>query len=130
MRGEAAGGWGRSSETEPGATERQGDPARMELSGAVVSLDGSELVLQTAQAEQVTAGLGKPSYWETLGVTLRPGDAVQLGGFWEGDEFEVSTLTLSATGQTVVLRDDSGRPMWAGGGRWAAPAAVDAGSSF
>jgi hypothetical protein len=102
----------------------------VELSGAVVSLDGSDLILQTAQAEQVMASLGKPGYWETLGVTLQSGDAVQLGGFWEGDEFEVSTLTLIATGQTVVLRDESGRPMWAGGGRWAAPAAADADPSL
>lgn len=124
------GGWGRSSGPVPAEPDRDRDQAWTDLSGAVVSLDGSELAVQTAQGEQVTAGLGKPSFWGGQGITLLPGDEVELTGFWEDGEFEVGSLTLVATGQTVVLRAESGRPMWAGGGRWAGPAAVDPAQSF
>jgi len=121
------GGWGRSPDRVPPEPYQEADQAWTELSAKVVSLDGSELVLQTAQGEQLTAGLGKPSYWESQGLALQPGDEVQIRGFWEDGEFEVGRLTLVATGQTVVIRDETGRPQWAGGGRWASPDAASSG---
>jgi hypothetical protein len=124
------GGWGRTLAAVPAEPYQDGEPTWTELSGTVVSLDGSELVLQTEPGVQLVAGLGKPSYWENQGIPLQPGDEVELTGFWEDGEFEVSSVTLAGTGQTVVLRDEAGRPMWAGGGRWVAPASVDAGQAF
>jgi len=124
------GGWGRPSEQTPAQPYPEADPTWTELSGTVVLLDGSELVLQTAQGGQLTAGLGKPSYWESQGLGLQPGDEVQIRGFWEDGEFEVGSLTLVATGKTVVMRDETGRPQWAGGGRWASPAGASSGQSF
>ena len=99
---------------DPAAPDRAEDRAAMVLAGTVVQLDGSELVLQTPGGEQIAAGLGKPSYWESLGITLQAGDPVEITGFWEDGEFEVLTLTATATAQTAVLRDESGRPLWAG----------------
>jgi hypothetical protein len=46
-------------------------------------------------------------------------------GFYEDAlSLEARTVTLVSTGQTVVLRDENGRPMWAGGrrGGYAGPA--------
>jgi hypothetical protein len=44
------------------------------------------------------------------------GDRVNLTGFYEGDEFEVAIITNEATGVSVRLRGDDGRPVWGGGG--------------
>jgi hypothetical protein len=95
--------------------------AAMSVSGVVDSLDGSEMLLLGDMGETTAVGLGRSSYWESLGVALQPGDAVVVVGHLEDGELEAQTLTMVATGQTVVLRDASGRPMWAGGGRWADP---------
>ncbi len=115
---------------DPAAPDRAENRAATVLTGTVVQLDGSELVLQTPEGAQILAGFGKPGFWESLGIMLQAGDPVEITGFWEGAEFQVQTLTAPATGQTVVLRDETGRPLWAGGGRWAQPLAGGSGRSF
>ena len=45
------------------------------------------------------------------------GDSVSLTGFYEDGDFEVGQIDDQTTGQTVSLRDESGRPLWAGRGR-------------
>jgi hypothetical protein len=34
-----------------------------------------------------------------------------------GNELEVGQMDNTTNGQTVLLRDESGRPLWSGGGR-------------
>jgi hypothetical protein len=43
------------------------------------------------------------------------GDAVELEGFLENDEFEISYLANLTSGESLQIRDDSGRPLWSGG---------------
>jgi hypothetical protein len=117
-----AGSWGGGKARSEAAPEVDDDREWINTTGTVVSLDGSELVLRTQDGALVTAGLGQLRYWESLGIVLQAGDEVRLVGFTEGEELEVQGLTVASTGQTVVLRDETGRPPWAGGGRWAAPA--------
>jgi hypothetical protein len=45
------------------------------------------------------------------------GNGVRLVGFYEGDAFEVGQIVDTTLGKTVLIRDDSGRPLWAGRGR-------------
>jgi hypothetical protein len=40
-----------------------------------------------------------------------------LVGFYEGDDFEVGQIDNATNGQTVLVRDENGRPLWAGRGR-------------
>jgi hypothetical protein len=88
------------------------------VSGVVQSLDGSLLVLQTEAGEAVEVSLGQPGYWEAQGLSLVVGDEVVIDGYYEDDAtLAAGSVTFVATGQTVVLRDKSGRPMWAGGRR-------------
>ncbi len=97
------------------------------VNGVVQSLDGTVLTLGTGAGELIEVTLGQPGYWEAQSVSLAPGDAVVVEGFYEDEaSLEARSLTLAATGQTVVLRDESGRPMWAGGrrGGGAGPAPV------
>jgi len=45
------------------------------------------------------------------------GDQVTLTGFYEGDTFEAAQISNATSGEAVSIRDDAGRPLWAGGGR-------------
>jgi hypothetical protein len=115
--GERSGGrWSTegSGTTDPRALAEDWSSA----SGVVQSLDGTVLVLETGAGELIEVTLGQPGYWEAQGVSLAAGDAVVVEGFYEGESsLEARSVTLASSGQTVVLRDDSGRPMWAGGRR-------------
>ncbi len=86
--------------------------------GAVVQApeDGAELVIVTANGQEVTIGTG-PSYMTAQGFTLQAGDMVQVQGYWEDDELKAAQVTRMADGQSIALRDEMGRPAWAGGGR-------------
>ncbi|MBN1976666.1 MAG: hypothetical protein JW918_04615 [Anaerolineae bacterium] len=86
------------------------------VTGEVTSFVDDELTIQTPDGE-VVMHLGPEWYWEVEGVALNLGDEVEVTGFYEGDEFEVAGVENLTTGESVVLRDDSGRPMWAGRGR-------------
>lgn len=85
------------------------------LEGIVVETD--ELFIETAAGETVQVGLGPSTYRESLGFVLKPGDRVRVSGYWEDGEFKAIQLENQTTGQSIVLRDPSGRPMWAGQGR-------------
>lgn len=86
------------------------------LSGSVFTLEDDELTIETAEGA-VTVHLGPEWYWETEGITLAEGDQVLVSGFYEDDTFEVASIENLTAGQTVTLRDETGRPLWAGRGR-------------
>ena len=126
--GQGGGGWQTSEADGAGGrwsgegSQVNGSQAASEefesVSGVVQSLDGSLLVLQTEAGEAVEVSLGQPGYWEAQGLSLVVGDEVVIEGYYEDDAtLAVGSVTFVATGQTVVLRDESGRPMWAGGRR-------------
>jgi hypothetical protein len=75
---------------------------------------GVDLIIKTGSGEEVVIGSG-PGYLEDQGLMLQAGESVQVQGYWED-------------GQTVTLRDEIGRPAWAGsnGQASAQPAAVAA----
>jgi hypothetical protein len=121
--GNGQGGSGRGQGTGSSGAQGTGVPeadhpveAWMTVTGEVVSLEGGELTVQTTDGE-VVAHLGPEWYWEEQGISLDAGDQVSVTGFYEGDEFEVGRIENLTSGESVTLRDDTGRPMWAGRGR-------------
>jgi hypothetical protein len=82
----------------------------------VAELTGDELTLQTDDA-LMTVHLGPEWYWESEGIALREGDQVEVVGFYEGDVFEATRIDNLTTGLGATLRDETGRPLWAGRGR-------------
>lgn len=116
----AAGGWR--------SVEGSGEPlapaeATQRVVGVVASVDGSLLVVETSAGELVEVSLGRTGYWETQAPALMPGEAVVIEGFYEDEEsLAASSVTIVSSGETVVLREASGRPMWAGGRRGAGAA--------
>jgi len=115
-RSEGAGasdGRGQSS----GAGQGRNETARMveweTLTGKVTAVDG-EVTVQTAGGE-VLVGMGQAAYRE--GFALDVGDSVSVTGFYEDGEFKAGSVENLTTGETIVLRDETGRPVWAGQGR-------------
>jgi hypothetical protein len=87
------------------------------LQGTVVSVDADTLVVQTVSGEQVT--MENRPWWfaQEQGFSAQVGDQVTLIGFYENDSFEVGQIDDITKGQTVLVRDENGRPLWAGCGR-------------
>ncbi len=121
------GGWSRGSGYDgEGNTDALGDGTGtgqaevdewLTLSGTVTSADASLLAVQLENGEVVEM-IGRPwSYAQGEGFAASTGDEVTLLGFYENDEFEVGRIDNLTTGLSVTIRDESGRPLWAGGGR-------------
>ena len=83
------------------------------LTGKVIIVD-DEITIQTAEG-QVLIGMGQSAYRE--GFALEVGDEITVLGFHEDGEFKAGTVENLTTGETIVLRDEAGRPMWSGQGR-------------
>ena len=86
------------------------------VSGTVVAVD-DDLTIQTAEGEMAVE-TGPSWYWDEHGIGLDAGDEVVLHGFYDGEEFEVGAIENLTGGETADLRDETGRPLWAGRGRW------------
>ena len=89
--------------------------------GSVVEMpeSGGDLVVMTDDGQEITVGTG-PGYLEAQGFALEAGEQVQVQGYWEDDELKAAQVTRLRDGQTVVLRDEYGRPAWSGSGKRAA----------
>jgi hypothetical protein len=87
------------------------------LTGQVVSVDISDLTLQIDDGQTMTVGLGPEWFWSDQNVTLAPGDVVTVRAFEEDGEIKVGQISIESNGTALQLRDDDGRPLWAGRGR-------------
>jgi hypothetical protein len=119
-QGGSRGGYGgRGRENAPGDQTGTGQANVEEwltLQGTVVSVDADALIVQTASGEQVT--MQNRPWWfaQEQGFSAQVGDQVTLVGFYEGTDFEVGRIEDDTNSQTVLVRDESGRPPWAGRG--------------
>jgi hypothetical protein len=83
------------------------------LTGKVIVVDG-DITIQTAEGP-VLVGMGQSAYREGFGLEV--GDEITVLGFHEDGEFKAGTVENLTTGEMIVLRDEAGRPMWAGQGQ-------------
>lgn len=83
------------------------------LTGTVVSVDDTQMTVQTDSGEIEIAD--RPwSYALSAGFTAQVGDQVTLEGFYQDRIFEAARLSNGDL--TVSIREESGRPLWAGRG--------------
>jgi hypothetical protein len=78
--------------------------------------DGGELVIETRDGQEIIVGTG-PGYMEAQGFVLQAGEQVRVQGYWEDNELKSAQVTRLRDGQTITLRDQVGRPAWAGSGK-------------
>jgi hypothetical protein len=117
-RGYGGGGQGRNNPLNDGAGTGQAQvDAWLTLQGSVVSVDSGALVVETEDGEQVVVE-GRPWWFaQGQGFVAQEGDELAVVGFYEGDEFEAGQLNNLSSGLSVPIREENGRPLWAGGGR-------------
>ncbi|MGD8815016.1 MAG: hypothetical protein PVI78_11145 [Anaerolineales bacterium] len=88
-----------------------------QLLGEVLNVDETSLELVLADSETFIIEGQTWRYAQELGLTVEIGDEVSVSGYLEDDEFKVGSLENLTSGQIVILREASGRPVWAGGGQ-------------
>ena len=118
------GGQGRFSEESSGNwledTSRGGEGSAsvdewLEVVGTVVSMNDEELVLQLQDGQEMVIECKSWTYALELGFTTGIGNELKLYGFYEGEEFEVGGFEDLTTQLLTMVREESGRPFWAGG---------------
>lgn len=87
------------------------------LEGTVSAIDEYSMFAAIDDGSEVEIGPRAWSYAQDQGFTAEVGDELSMRGFYEGDTYEAAEITNHTTQQTVLLRDENGRPHWAGGGR-------------
>jgi hypothetical protein len=86
-------------------------------SGVVTAVSEDAWMIETDDRESIVVEGRAWSYAQEQGFAIQQGDLVQFEGFYEDDEFKVSWIENLSTGESLALRDSSGRPSWAGGGK-------------
>jgi hypothetical protein len=87
------------------------------LAGTVTAVDAAEMIVQIDGSGELLID-GRPwSFLQEQGFQATVGQRLSLTGFYENDDFEVGAVDNLSTGQSVSIRDTSGRPLWAGRGR-------------
>jgi len=87
------------------------------LTGQVTSVDTTGLTLQTDDGQTLSIDLGPEWFWSDQGMTLAAGERVTVQVFDEDGEIKIGQIRLESDGTLLQLRDDDGRPLWAGRGR-------------
>ncbi len=106
-----------NTQYNPGVAQA-GDLELFTVEGVVLSLDATALVISLDGQETFEIANRAWMFAQEQGYYPQPGDLLRLTGFFEAeDHFEVSRIENLTTGDTILLREDSGRPMWAGGSR-------------
>ena len=84
------------------------------LEGTASQVAYPTFTLTTSDGQSILVSLGNLNYAASLGIDLSDGEAISLTGFWDVDG-TLAVGSLQVDGQTYILRDDFGRPLWSGG---------------
>jgi hypothetical protein len=114
-QGRGNGGQGQTTNTTPG-TPQANITQTVTIAGVVQSFDGVGISVITDDGAPLWVQLGQSRYVSAQGAVYTAGDHVTATGFYENGQFQASSVVNDTTGQTLTLRDASGRPLWAGGG--------------
>jgi len=85
--------------------------------GTVSSVDASHVEIMLSDGSSVEVGGRAWQLAAAQNFTANAGDRVTLHGFDENGVFQIGQIDHQSTGQTLSLRDTTGRPRWAGRGR-------------
>ncbi len=124
--GSRGGGQGRFSEVtngnQPEGAIRGGEGSAsvdewLEVVGTVVSMNEEVLVLQLEDGQEMVVECKSWTFALELGFTTDIGHELKLYGFYEDDEFEIGGFEDLTTQLLTMVREESGRPLWAGSSR-------------
>lgn len=86
------------------------------VEGSITAINRSQVTMRLTDNQTLTFQMGQPRFAESQQITLQIGDEISVLGFYEDDQFSAGEVTVLATGETIMLRDPNGRPLWAGPG--------------
>ena len=95
-----------------------------EYEGSVISIDSSMIIVETVDGNEIVIEGRALLFMQDLGFVTSIGNALLITGFYEDDEYKVATIVDQTTGETIVVRDEGGRPGWAGNG-WGGSGSTD-----
>jgi hypothetical protein len=113
-QGQSANGQSQTQNPNPG-TPQASVAEWVMVKGTVNSFDGVGVSLTTDDGASLWVQFGQSRYVSAQGVTFTAGDHLTVNGFYENGQYQAGTVTNDTTGQTLNLRDSTGRPLWAGG---------------
>lgn len=96
----------------PSANETSTRGPNQTFTGAVVNNDSNQLTFRSFDGALVDAMLGPPWFWAENGISLNPGDRIELEGFESAGHMELNWIINQTTGQRVDLRTPDGMPVW------------------
>ena len=89
----------------------------LEVQGSVSSVTSDALVVQTVDGQEIVIEARAWRFIQEQGFQAQVGDNLTLTGFYEGEDLEIGQIDNASSGQSVLIREENGRPLWAGGGR-------------
>jgi len=85
--------------------------------GTVVSVSSELVVIELSDGSLQDLEGRVLSFLIEQGFSLSEGDELTIIGFYEGDKFETIQIVNDTSGENIRVRDQNGRPLWAGGRR-------------
>ena len=82
--------------------------------GVITEIEDAGIQLTLENGETAFVELGPPDFWTTQGVTLEVGQTVTVDGS-NNEGMIHATAVLTADGQVLQVRSETGMPLWAGG---------------
>ena len=122
-QGQGGQGTGGGAGGQSGLAASGGDPQAevaewVTLQGTVESVSVDEAVIAVSTGEAIVLDGRAWSFAQQAGFSMQAGEQVSLTGFYEEGEFEIGMVEDLTSEQSIQLREQSGRPAWAGDGRW------------
>lgn len=87
-----------------------------EYEGNVISMDSSMILVETDDGDEIVIEGRALLFMQDSGFVTSIGNTLLITGFYEDDEYKVATIVDQTTGESIVVRDEGGRPGWAGNG--------------
>lgn len=92
-------------------------PAWETYHGIVQSVETTGFSLLADDGQVLWVDSGNQYFVQELGMNLRPGAALSVTGYWIEDTFAAGQILTDPEAGLYQLRDEYGRPLWAGGPR-------------
>lgn len=89
-------------------------PEWVTLHGTVSDVTPMDFLLTLEDGSALRVDSGNQYFLKTLGLTLQGNESVTVIGYWMETDFFVAAQITPDGGETYVLRDEFGRPLWSG----------------
>jgi hypothetical protein len=111
------GGRNRAYSSETQANDQQSGLEYVPLQAQVSSINGDLLLLTCDDGQEIEIDGRAWRFIQENGFRLQIGDLITAQGFYDTENrLEIATITNQTNSEELIIRDDSGRPMWAGRG--------------